>query len=93
MVGYILPEKTKHLCNIGTTSAQRLVRWSNGGALVQWLKLPAWKVWDRGLDPHSGRQVLKKENIFPPLICCTGNVDRLEFRDIENGVVLVMWVD
>ena len=23
------------------------------GALVQWLKLPAWKVGDRGFEPHS----------------------------------------
>ena len=24
------------------------------GALVQWLKLPAWKIWDSGFEPHSG---------------------------------------
>ena len=23
-------------------------------ALVQWLNLPAWKVGDRGFEPHSG---------------------------------------
>ena len=28
-----------------------------GGALVQWLKLPAWKVGDRGFEPYSGLQV------------------------------------
>ena len=29
------------------------------GALVQWLKLPAWKVGDRGFKPHSGLQFSK----------------------------------
>ena len=32
------------------------------GALVQWLKLPGWKVRDRGFEPHSGHQVSKKQN-------------------------------
>ena len=32
-------------------------------ALVQWLKLPAWKVGDRGFEPHSGLQVSKKQNV------------------------------
>ena len=31
-------------------------------ALVQWLKLPAWKVGDCGLEPHSGLQIPKKQN-------------------------------
>ena len=31
------------------------------GALVQWLKLPAGKVGDRGLEPHTGLQVSKKQ--------------------------------
>ena len=31
------------------------------GALVQWLKLPTWKVRDRGFKPHSGLQVSKKQ--------------------------------
>ena len=35
------------------------------GALVQWLKLPAWKVGDRGFEPHSGLQVSKKKMFFP----------------------------
>ena len=30
------------------------------GTLVQWLKLPAWKVRDRGFEHHSGLQVSKK---------------------------------
>ena len=38
-----------------------LVGWSEG-ALVQWLKLPAWKVRDRKLEPHS-----KKPNTSSPL--------------------------
>ena len=31
------------------------------GALVQWLKLPAWKVGDNGFEPHSGLQVSKRD--------------------------------
>ena len=38
-----------------------------GGALVQWLKLPAWEVGDRGLERHSGLQVSKKQQISSPL--------------------------
>ena len=37
------------------------------GALVQWLKLPAWKVGDRGFEPHFGLQVSKKQNVSSPL--------------------------
>ena len=33
------------------------------GALVQWLKLPVWKVRDRGFEPHAGFQVSKKQNV------------------------------
>ena len=34
-----------------------------------WLKLPAWKVGDRGLEPHSGLQVAKKQIVSPrPLV-------------------------
>ena len=32
-------------------------------ALVQWLKLPDWKVRYRGLEPHSGNKVSKKQNV------------------------------
>ena len=35
------------------------------GALVQWLKLPAWKVGDRGLEPRSDIQVPKKTIFLP----------------------------
>ena len=39
--------------------------------LVQWLKLLqrvfAWKVGDRGFEPHSGLQVVKKQNVFYPV--------------------------
>ena len=31
--------------------------------MLQWLKLPAWKVRDRGFEPHSGIQVSKKRNV------------------------------
>ena len=35
--------------------------------MVQWLKLPAWKVGDRGFEPHSGLQVSK--NLVPGRQC------------------------
>ena len=38
-----------------------------GGSLVQWLKLSAWKVGDRGFEPHSDLQVYKKQNDLFPL--------------------------
>ena len=37
------------------------------GALVQWLKLPAWKVGDRGFIPCSGLKVSKKQTVSSPL--------------------------
>ena len=37
------------------------------GGLVQWLKLPAWKVRYRGFDHLSGLQVLKKQNVSSTL--------------------------
>ena len=40
---------------------------TRAGALVQWLKLPAWKVLDRGFEPHPGLQVSKKQNVSSPL--------------------------
>ena len=36
------------------------------GALMQWLKLPAWKVRDRGFETHSGLKVSKKKKCFFP---------------------------
>ena len=33
------------------------VKRQRAGALVQWLRLPAWKVKDRGFEPHSGPKV------------------------------------
>ena len=36
-------------------SARDLANWA--GVLVQWSKLPAWKVGDRGFEPRSGIQV------------------------------------
>ena len=35
--------------------------------MVQWLKLPAWKVGDRGFKPHSDLQVLNEQNVSSPL--------------------------
>ena len=36
-------------------------------ALVQFLKLPAWKVEDNGFKANTGLQVLKKQNVSFPL--------------------------
>ena len=33
------------------------------GDLVQWLNLPAWKVRDRGFEPHSGILVSMEQNV------------------------------
>ena len=44
-----------------------IVEQTRAGALVQWLKLPAWKVGDRGFEPHSGLQFSKEQNVFSPL--------------------------
>ena len=37
------------------------------GSRLQWLKLPAWGVGDRGFEPHPGLHVLKKQNVPSPL--------------------------
>ena len=37
------------------------------GALVQWLKQPAWKVGGCGFEPDSALQVSKKQNGSCPL--------------------------
>ena len=34
---------------------------------MHWLELAAWKVGDRGLEPHSGLHVLKKYYVSAPL--------------------------
>ena len=36
---------------------------------MQRFNLPAWKVGDRGFEPHSGFQVSKKQNVSSPLTC------------------------
>ena len=36
-------------------------------ALVQWLKMPAWKVGDRKFEAHTGLQVSKKQNVSSPI--------------------------
>ena len=33
------------------------------GAMVQWLKVPAWTVGDRGFETHPGLQRSKKQNV------------------------------
>ena len=37
------------------------------GALVQWVKLPAWKVGHRGFESHPGLQVSKKQIVSSQL--------------------------
>ena len=43
------------------------------GALMQWLKLPAWKIRNRGLEPHPGIQVFspltRKKSIIVGRLC------------------------
>ena len=48
---------------------RQLIVQQEDGALVQWLKLPAWKVGDRGLESHSDLQISKKQNVSSPLTC------------------------
>ena len=50
------------------------------GALVQWLKMPAWKVVGWGIVPHSGIQVSKKHHIFPLLTCKQTGKDSILWR-------------
>ena len=38
-----------------------------GGGPCAEVKAATWKVGDRGLAPHSGRQVSKKQNVSSPL--------------------------
>ena len=51
------------LCFLSQTTVSMTTK---AGALVQWLKLPAWKVGDRGFEPHSGLQVSMKKKCFFP---------------------------
>ena len=39
---------------------------TRAGALVLWL-MPAWKVGDRELEPHSGNKISKKHIFSSPL--------------------------
>ena len=53
-------------CGFGPDLAIMLQR-KDGGVLVQWFKLPAWKVGGRGFKPSSGIQVSKKQKDSSPL--------------------------
>ena len=44
-----------------------LVVGKGGGGLVVWLKLPAWRIGDRGFEPRSDIQVLNTQNVSSPL--------------------------
>ena len=48
--------------SIAHDRSPRLIGKAGTGALVQWLKLPAWEV-----EPHSGLRVSKKQNGFSSL--------------------------
>ena len=56
------------------------------GAMVQWLKLPAWKVGGRGFVSRSGIQVSKKPNVSSPftrkdsILCGASVVERWSAR-------------
>ena len=72
-----LPLNTTHLHNICTMLVQRRRRWADVVQMLykccvfagplQWLKLPAWKVGDRGFEPRSGIRFSKKQNVSSPL--------------------------
>ena len=51
-------------------------------ALMQWLKLPAWKVGDRGFEPHSGLQISKKQSVSS-LLTSKNSLFWGNFRDRE----------
>ena len=51
--------------NVGRLIKTQIHACNRGEALVQWLKLPAWKVRDRG--PYSGLQVSKRQKVSSPL--------------------------
>ena len=62
-----------------------------GGPALQWLKLPAWKFGDRGVQtPLTPLQVLKKQNVSPPLtrndwILCQGsNLESYVWRAVSS---------
>ena len=55
------------------------------GALVQWLKLPAWKVGDCGFEPHSGLQLSKKQNCFFPAHCKDFNIAGTLWNPVSGG--------
>ena len=61
---------------------------AEAGTLVQWLKLPAWEVGDRGFEPHSGLQVSKKQNVSS-LLTRKDSILWLEFRILclERSVI------
>ena len=50
---------------IGVTSS---LQWFSAGPLVQWLKLPAWKIWDRGFEPHSDIKFQRIKMFLPCLL-------------------------
>ena len=58
------------------------------GALVQWSKLPAWKVRDRWFEPRSGIQISKKQNVYSLLTRKRLNIVRnLRDREVASSTL------
>ena len=55
------------------------------GALMQWLKLPAWKVGGRGFKPRSGIQVSKKQKVSSLLTHKDSSVESLRDREVVSS--------
>ena len=53
--------------NVRTVEVDQCAHYISSHILVKWLKLPAWKVGDRGFEPLSGLQVSKKQTVSSPL--------------------------
>ena len=53
--------------NVRTVEVDQCAHYISSHILVKCLKLPAWKVADRGFEPHSGLQVSKKQTVSSPL--------------------------
>ena len=58
---------------LSVTGTQKMWTW-RAGTLVQWLKLPAWKVEGREFKPNFGLQVSEKQNISYPLTRKKNNI-------------------
>ena len=60
--------------------------------MVQWLKLPAWKVGDRGFDPTLALKFQRNKNVSSPLtrqdsILFGASVTELQIKWLEGCVI------